>query len=166
MAEISLSWPSFSASINLYPMFAQFRVLQFVWLIMGFSQLILLVPAILVLRKGLPQQDIGGSTLLVFTVVLLIIAVIFPEWWYRKRLPQGAALQDPEKKLEHFRAPLLLGWILAEVANIMALISFLLNRDTLFLGFFAIGFALFYFRKANFHRFVKDYRVAPEDAAH
>ncbi len=140
-------------------MIGQFRVLQIVWMVMGLSQLILLAPALFVLRKDLPQQDIGGNILLIFTLVLLLVAVIFPEWWYRQRLPRGAALTDSEKKLEHYRAPLFMSWVLAEAANMVALIAFMLNRNPMYLGFFAVGFVLFYFRRANLERFSRDYKV-------
>jgi hypothetical protein len=142
-------------------MYGQFRVMQIVWMIMGFSQLILLVPALIVLRKDLPQQDVGGPVLLIFVIGLLLLAAVFPVWWYRRRLPQGAAIPDPEKKLEHYRAPVLLGWVLAEVGNVLALIAYLLNRDPVFLGLFALGFAVFYVRQASFERFIKDYRLKP-----
>lgn len=140
-------------------MLGQFRVLQIVWMVMGLSQLILLAPAIFIFRKELPRQDIGGNTLLVFSIVLLLIAAIFPEWWYRKRLPEGAKLVDPEKKLEHYRAPLFMGWVLAEAANMVVLIAFMLNRNPMYLGLFGIGFALFYYRKANAERFSRDYNI-------
>jgi hypothetical protein len=139
---------------------SQIQVLQIVWMVMGLSQLILLAPGLYVLKKDLPRQDIGGNTLLIFTIVLMAIATIFPEWWYRKRLPEGAALKDPEKKLEHYRAPLFLGWVLIEAANMVALIAFLLNRNPLYLGLFGLGFALFYFRRADAGRFFRDYRLS------
>lgn len=137
----------------------QIKVLQIVWMVMGLSQLILLAPGLYVLRQELPRQDIGGTPLLVMAVILLAVAAVFPEWWYRQRLPAGAALAEPEKKLEHYRAPLILGWVLCEAANMVALIAYLLNRDPLFLGLFAVGFAVFYFRRANLDRFVRDYRL-------
>lgn len=136
---------------------AQIKVLQVVWMIMGLSQLILLAPALYILRKDLPRQDIGGSSLLVFAVLMLVLAAVFPEWWYRRRLPEGRSLEDPEKKLEHYRAPLLLGWALAEAANMVAAIAWMINRDPLFLGFFAVGFAVFYIRRADPERFARDY---------
>lgn len=138
---------------------AQIKVLQIVWMVMGLSQLILLAPALYILRRDLPRQDIGGMALLVFAVVLLAVAAIFPEWWYRQRLPVGAALQDPEKKLEHYRAPLLLSWALLEGANMVSVIAYMLNRDPLFLALFGAGFAFFYFRRANAERFFRDYRL-------
>lgn len=140
-------------------MIGQFRVLQIVWMVMGLSQLILLAPALFVLRKELPRQDIGGNTLFIFTLILMVVAAIFPEWWYRKRLPQGKTLVDPEKKLEHYRAPLFMSWVLAEAANMVALIAFMLNRNPMYLGFFAVGFAIFYFRRANIERFSRDYKI-------
>lgn len=142
-------------------MYGQFRVLQIVWMILGFSQLMLLVPALIVLRRELPPQDVGGPVLLIFVIVLLLLAAIFPTWWYRQRLPKGAVLPDPEKKLEHYRAPVILGWVIAEVGNVLALIAYLLNRDPIFLGLFAVGFAIFYFRRASFERFIRDYRLKP-----
>jgi len=136
---------------------AQIKVLQVVWMIMGLSQLILLAPALYILRKDLPRQDIGGSSLLMVAILMLLIAAVFPEWWYRRRLPEGRSLKDPEKKLEHYRAPLLLGWALAEASNMVACIAWMLNRDPLYLGLFAVGFAVFYIRRADPERFARDY---------
>lgn len=136
---------------------AQIKVLQVVWMIMGLSQLILLLPALYILKKELPRQDIGGPSLMAFAVFMLLVAAIFPAWWYRRRLPEGRALKDPEKKLEHYRAPLLLGWALAEACNMVAAIAYMLNRDPLYLGLFALGFALFYIRRADAERFARDY---------
>lgn len=136
---------------------AQLKVLQIVWMVMGLSQLILLAPALFFLRKELPRQEIGGVVLPVLAVLLLLVAAVFPTWWYKKRLPAGRALADPEKKLEHYRAPLLFGWVLAEAANMVAVIAFLLNRHPLYLGLFAVGFAVFYFRRVDPDRFIRDY---------
>lgn len=140
-------------------MLGQLKVLQVVWMVMGLSQLILLIPGLYVLRKEWPQQDIGGTMLLIMTIVLLLIAAVFPEWWYRQRLPEGRSLKSDEKKLEHYRAPVLLGWVLAEAANMVAMTAFLLNRDTMYLALFGIGFAIFYYQKVKIGRFVRDYNV-------
>jgi hypothetical protein len=140
-------------------MLAQIRVLQIVWMVMGLSQLILLAPGLYILRKDLPPQEIGGPMLMVFSVALLVIAAVFPEWWYRKRLPVGAAYTDPEKKLEHYRAPLILGWVLCESANMVSIIAFMINRNPVFLALFGLGFLLFYFRRADPERFARDYKI-------
>lgn len=141
------------------PMHPQFRVLQFVWMILGMSQLILLIPALWVFRKGLPVQDIGGQTLFVTCIIFLLIAAAVPFIWYRNRRTQIRLEWDIEQKITHYRAPLFFGWVLCEGANMVTLIAFMVTRNVDYLWIFAFGFALYYSQKSNWALFQRDYKI-------
>lgn len=141
-------------------MHPQFRVLQFVWLILGLSQLILLIPALWVYRKGLPVQEAGGQGLIIFCILFLVLAAAVPFLWYRSRVRQIQTSWDVERKITHYRAPLYFGWVLCEGANMVTLIAFMITRNETFLWIFAIGFALYYLQKPNWSLFSRDYKVA------
>lgn len=141
-------------------MHPQFRVLQFVWLILGLSQLILLIPALWVYRKGLPVQEAGSQGLVIFCILFLALAAAVPFFWYRNRVRQIQANWEDERKITHYRAPLYFGWVLCEGANMVTLIAFMITRNETFLWLFAVGFALYYFQKPNWSLFRRDYQVA------
>ena len=122
------------------------------------SQLILLIPALWVYRKGLPPQDIGGQTLFATCIVFLFIAAAVPYFWYRSRKSQIRQEWDVERKITHYRAPLFFGWVLCEGANMVTLIAFMVTRNVNFLWLFAVGFALYFSQKSNWPLFQRDYQ--------
>ncbi len=138
-------------------MHPQFRVLQIVWMILGLSQLILLIPALWVHRKGLPLQEVGGQGLFMTCLLLVLIAFAVPFFWYRQRRKGIVTTWDIEQKITHYRAPLFFGWVLCEGANMVTLIAYMVTRDTTYLWIFAVGFALYYSQKSNWPLFQRDY---------
>ncbi|MBK7345256.1 MAG: hypothetical protein IPJ06_20460 [Saprospiraceae bacterium] len=126
-------------------------------MILGLSQLILLIPALWVHRKGLPLQDSGGQTLFLVCIVFVVIAFAVPFFWYRSRRAEILSTWDVERKITHYRAPLFFGWVLCEGANLVTLIAFMVTRDVTYLWLFAAGFTLYYLQKPNWPLFQRDY---------
>jgi hypothetical protein len=94
---------------------------------------------------------------------LLIGCQVLARYIYYMRKNGISDLKDLKEKVGHYRSSVIARSALMEGANLIALIFFFLEGNTLFLLIFAIGLAGFLLFRPSLHEFETDYPVNTED---
>jgi hypothetical protein len=94
---------------------------------------------------------------------LLIGCQVLARYIYYMRKNGISDLKDLKEKVGHYRSSVIARSGLMEGANLIALIFFFLEGNTLFLLIFAIGLAGFLLFRPSLHEFETDYPVSTEE---
>ena len=104
------------------------------------------------------QPENRGDTFALVIPLAIVGGLVGAYLLYQKRKEEGRAIEGEEKKIEHYRISIILRSFLLEAPNLLAIIAYFLDGNSMYLVYFAVGIAAFLYFRPSETEFERDYK--------
>ena len=143
-----------------------FKQLDILFMALLAGQILLCVILYFLAGNGENRSDASAmnwelsNTFVLVVMALLPGAYVLSRMIYLRRRAEGALLLGLQRKIEHYRATVVIQMAVLEGVNLIALVFFFLQGSLVLLLFFALGLIFFLQVRPSLERFSDDYEIS------
>jgi uncharacterized paraquat-inducible protein A len=137
-----------------------FKTLQIIFLALLLGQLAFAIIGNMILNE---QTGIDTGALIYFVPVFLVIMVILGFSIFNSRMAKVSLEGSLEEKFNVYRNSSIIRWSMIEIGNLLAIVAAIVEGNSLYLMFFAVGLIAFATTRPNIEEFTKRFKLSQDE---
>jgi uncharacterized paraquat-inducible protein A len=137
-----------------------FKTLQIIFLALLLGQLAFAIVGNMVLNE---QNGIDTGALIYFVPVFLVAMVVLSFYIFNNRMANVSLKASLEEKFKTYRNSSIIRWSMIEIGNLLAIVAAIVEGNSLYLMFFAVGLIAFATTRPNIEEFTKRFDLSNDE---